>query len=328
MGMGETGRPPESMPGRPLTVRAIIFGGVLVAVVGAASVVALLYFYGGGTDRDRAGLDVVRTAGTVVVGAGGAIALLLAARRQRSTELTLEHQRKVASATERDAVERRITELYTRAVDQLGNDKAPVRLGGLLALERLAQNNLDQRQTIVDVICAYLRMPYTPPGDKPPDEDVSTEAQARYEQRRQELQVRLTAQRLLATHLRRDVRELFWADTALDLIGAHLYEFDLTYCRIKSAQFDGARFSGTANLGGAQFSEVGGSTVRTSAWLGSTTHSLAGWRGSVVRISVRWQGLAALGSVRLRCSMTPNSGILLGLARRSSARWCSTVLSS
>jgi hypothetical protein len=55
----------------------------------------------------------------------------------------------VAKATERDAREQRITELYTRAVDQLGNEKAPVRLGDLHALERLAQNTPEQRQTIV-----------------------------------------------------------------------------------------------------------------------------------------------------------------------------------
>jgi hypothetical protein len=34
-------------------------------------IAALLYFYEGGTDQDRAGLDVVRTAGTLVVGAAG-----------------------------------------------------------------------------------------------------------------------------------------------------------------------------------------------------------------------------------------------------------------
>jgi hypothetical protein len=141
--MGGDRQQPESMPGgRPLTIRAIVLGGVLVGLIGAGAVAALIYFYGGGTDQDRARLDVVRTAGTLVVGTGGAIALLLTARRQRSTELALEHQRRVALVTERDAAEQRITELYTHAVDQLGSDKAPVRLGGLYALERLAQNNL------------------------------------------------------------------------------------------------------------------------------------------------------------------------------------------
>jgi hypothetical protein len=66
-----------------------------------------------------------------------------------------------------DATERRVTELYTKAADQLGSDKAPVRLAGLYALERLAQDSPGQRQTIVNVICAYLQMPYTPPGIAP-----------------------------------------------------------------------------------------------------------------------------------------------------------------
>src|SRR5947209_17800452 len=133
-------RPSE--PGRPLSRWTIFLGGVLGVLVAAAVFLAVLHFYGGGTGRDRAELDVVRTAGTLVVGIGGFIALLLTARRQRYTELTLEHQREVAAATERDAAEQRITELYTRAVDQLGNEKAPVRLGGLHALARPAQENL------------------------------------------------------------------------------------------------------------------------------------------------------------------------------------------
>jgi hypothetical protein len=230
-----------SEPGRPLTIQAIVIGGLLVGFLGAAVVAALLYFYGGGTDRDRAGLDLVRTAGTLVVGTGGAVALLLTARRQRYTELTLEHQREVA-------VEQRITELYTRAIDQLGNDQAPVRLGGLHALERLAQNNPTQQQTIVDVICAYLRMPYTQPDDKPPSEGAPPGAHTRHEHRRQELQVRLTAQRILAAHLRPDRGSEFWPYIDLDLTGAQLYKLNFANCRVRDARFSGAQFSGDAQI--------------------------------------------------------------------------------
>ena len=146
--------------------------------IGAAAFTVLWWRYrGGGAGVE---LDAIRTAGALMAGAGGAIALLLAARRQRSTELTLEHQREVAAATERDAAEQRITELYTRAVDQLVNEKAPVRLGSLHALERLAQDNPAQRQTIVDVLCAYLRMPYTPPRE-PPVQDAAEDLYRRYE---------------------------------------------------------------------------------------------------------------------------------------------------
>ena len=57
-----------------------------------------------------------------------------------------------------------------QAADQLGSDQAPVRLAGLYALERLAHSTVEHRQTMVDVICAYLRMPYTPPEDQPAED--------------------------------------------------------------------------------------------------------------------------------------------------------------
>jgi hypothetical protein len=297
--MGGNARQRPSEPGRPLTIRAIVLGGVFVGLVGAGAVVALLYFYGGGTDRDRVGLDVVRTAGTLVVGAGGAIALLLTARRQRSTELTLEHQRQVAEAAERDAAEQRVTELYTHAVDQLGNDKAPVRLGGLHALERLAQNNPDQRQTIVDVICAYLRMPYTPPEDTPPADDAPAEAHARYENRRQELQVRLTAQRIFAAHLQPDATDAFWDEIDdLDLSEAHLYRLDLSGCHIQKAQFDRAQFSGYAGFNRAQFSGdavFNGAQFSGDAWFGGALFS-----GNAVFGGAQFSGYTVFGGARVR----------------------------
>jgi hypothetical protein len=62
-----------------------------------------------------------------------------------------------------------MTELYGKVANQLGSDKALVRLAGLCALERFAQDNADQRQAMVNIVCAYLRMPYQPgePADEP-----------------------------------------------------------------------------------------------------------------------------------------------------------------
>ena len=118
-----------------------------------------------GTDQANSRLDAVRTGLAAGAGAGAAVGLMLAFRRQH-------HQEIATDLTDLDATERRITELYTKAVEQLGSDKAPVRLGGLYALERLAQDNPAQRQTIVNVICAYLRMPFSPtsPASKPESE--------------------------------------------------------------------------------------------------------------------------------------------------------------
>lgn len=189
-------------------------------------------------------VDVIRTALSVGAGAAGVAALVLAGRRQWSTE--------------HDATERRITELYTKAADQLGSDKAPVRLAGLYALERLGQSNPRLRQTIVNVICAYLRMPYTPPvegtprplGRRPPRPRVEPTTQ---DEARQEREVRLTAQRLLATHLNRVNRSTFWPDIHLDLAGATLIDFALLTCSVRSAMFSNARFTGYAIFIGSRF---------------------------------------------------------------------------
>ena len=49
------------------------------------------------------------------------------------------------------------TTRYTEAVKQLGDDSLAVRLGGIYALERIAQDSARDRQTILDVLCSYLR---------------------------------------------------------------------------------------------------------------------------------------------------------------------------
>jgi len=175
--------------------------------------------------RPAARIEAIRTGLTIGVGTGGGFALLLAARRQWLSERTQIHQ-------EYDARETRVTELYVKAADQLGSDRAPVRLAGLHALERLASTYPRHRQTIVDLICAYLRMPMVTdeevPGGRSPGLPASTPASVTREER----EVRLVAQRILARHLRyadpgpadpsQPGNSLFWRDITVDLSGALL----------------------------------------------------------------------------------------------------------
>ncbi|NJP32369.1 pentapeptide repeat-containing protein [Micromonospora thermarum] len=219
-------------------------------------------------------VDAIRTGLTVVAGTGGGLALLLAARRQWISERAQRHQEAVAAqdqthrervqahaeavadaaqrhqerqaeAAEHDAAERRLTELYTRAVELLGSDNAAVRLGGLHALERLGQDNPGQRPTIVAVLCAYLRMP---PADDP-----------------RETEVRRTAQRVLTRHLRAD-GDQFWPGVSLDLTGARLDGFDATGCTLVDADLTGAVCTGATRLTGA--------TLRGRLSLGATFEEL------------------------------------------------------
>ncbi|MFG2076907.1 pentapeptide repeat-containing protein [Nonomuraea maritima] len=204
-------------------------------------------------------IEVARTALAAAAGVGAAVTLMLAVRRQRHQELATAH-------TTHDATERRVTELYTKAVEQLGNDQAPVRLGGLYALERLAQDTPALRQTIVDVVCAYLRMPYTPLREDRYEKvrvaqrnartGISRSAANSSRDPEEELQVRLTAQRILTDHLRfqaprrrwrqrhADHSARHWPDIHLDLVGATLINLDLSNCRFAEAKFAKATFTG------------------------------------------------------------------------------------
>jgi hypothetical protein len=242
-----------------------------VAVLTAAAVVVLLRFVDAGDPKNQ--IELIKIGLTVGAGTGGVVALILNGRRQW--------------ATEHDATERRLTELYVKAVEQLGSDKAAVRHGGLYALERVAQDNPSQRQTIVDVICAYLRAPYTPPTasrarrlgihrplmtSRSKRQEAITAATSRsasapskphtaaYDEIRQEHEVRLTAQRILARHLRPgDLKrpdDTFWEQIDLDLTGANLTHLNMAHCRVRTVSADEATFTGVASFNHATFTRL------------------------------------------------------------------------
>jgi hypothetical protein len=50
-----------------------------------------------------------------------------------------------------------ITERYTKAIEQLGNNNLDVRLGGIYALERIAVDSKRDHPTVVEVLSAFAR---------------------------------------------------------------------------------------------------------------------------------------------------------------------------
>ncbi|WP_158633098.1 pentapeptide repeat-containing protein [Amycolatopsis sp. WAC 01376] len=263
---------------RPIPGWVIAVGIPMMLLVAIGAVWLML-----GVGMDSTKLDVIRTGGTLGVGLGGVLVLWLAIRRQRSTELdllakyeahelaertaanTLAHQQAVAATTQAHqeqvaadarilAAARRITELYLKAAELLGSDKAPVRLSGLYALERLAQDNETQRQTIVNVLCAYLRMPYE--LTEPPPGHAGSERHEQYRALVQEREVRLTAQRLLGDHLQPDLGTAYWGPLDLDLVGAQLIDFNLNEANIGIAHFGHAIFTGPTTIADTTFTEI------------------------------------------------------------------------
>lgn len=135
-------------------------------------------------------LDVIKTTITVAGFVGAVLVGVYGYRKQRLVE---------GDAHRADAEQ--FSQRYTTAAEQLGHEKAAVRLAGVYAMARLADDWAEERQVCIDVLCAYLRMPFPPPGEQAPDESAPENAHRRYEHGRQELQVRLTVQRILSTHL-------------------------------------------------------------------------------------------------------------------------------
>ncbi|MFJ1550720.1 pentapeptide repeat-containing protein [Streptomyces sp. NPDC088246] len=177
--------------------------------------------------------DLVKLSFGVVAGAGALVALVVAYRRQRVDE----------AGAHREAT-RLHTERFSQAVDKLGSDSPAVRLGGVHALAGLADDAPDDslRQTCIDVLCAYLQLPFTPdPGDDPTHQE-------EHHQYLAFRKVRHTILRLIGDHYRRPRgTHRSWQGCDLDLTGVTIDS---------NLDLRGATFSGgTVSFGGATFSD-------------------------------------------------------------------------
>jgi uncharacterized protein YjbI with pentapeptide repeats len=130
-----------------------------------------------------------------VAGAGALVALVVAYRRQRVAE-------------DRSTV---FNERFATAATQLGDSQPAVRLAGAHAMAGLADDWVENRQTCVDVLCAYLRLPYDPD----PGKHATPVDRAAYRANRE---VRHTIIRLIGRHLRPGASES-WQGYDLDFTG-------------------------------------------------------------------------------------------------------------
>jgi hypothetical protein len=137
---------------------------------------------------------------------------------------------------------RTLNERFATAASQLGSEKpAAVRLAGVYAMAGLADDWPENRQTCVDVLSGYLRMPYKPhSGYKAPEQELLDFRASR--------EVRRAAIRVITAHLK--------AEAAVPRCGLN---FDFTRVAIDGGDFGGARFSGgEVSFDGAEFSSSTG----------------------------------------------------------------------
>lgn len=111
--------------------------------------------------------ELIRIALIVTGGVGGIAALVVALRKQRVAEAT----HLIALKSEIREEQRILSERFVAAARLLGDkDSAAVRLAGVYAVASVADDWLAERQTCIELLCGYLRLPYdlavAPPSEK------------------------------------------------------------------------------------------------------------------------------------------------------------------
>ena len=122
---------------------------VCLAVAGAVAIVLLatwilrVVIHTSAKEADP--IDITKLSFTVAGGVGAAVALVVAYRRQRDVE------------------QGRFVERFGAAAAQLGDHDVAVRIAGVYAMAGVADESTGlRRQQCIDVLCGYLRLPYSP----------------------------------------------------------------------------------------------------------------------------------------------------------------------
>jgi uncharacterized protein YjbI with pentapeptide repeats len=225
---------------------------------------------------------------------------------------------------------RGLNERFATAAEQLGSDKPAVRVAGVYAMAGLADDWEENRQTCVDVLCAYLRMPYEPDPGRDAPESQRLDFQAIRE-------VRHTVIRLVTAHLKNDAA-VSWQGLRLDFTGVVFDGGDFSGAKFSSGivsftnaefsdgtvsfrfaifsggtvSFNGARFcGGTVDFHKAEFS--GGETRLTGAEFSGSTVTFSGARfsGNIIDFNdTRFSG----GTVSFASAQFPAGTVYFGRA--------------
>ena len=224
-------------------------------------------------------------------------------KKQFNEQLEEQQKQFNASAFKERKAERR--ERYTKAVEQLGSQEAPVRMGGVYTLVGLVdewleeesireyEDRLKEGQVIINNLCAYIRSPFTlashydelrqdTPGAEGVYQDKVQEFYADKATLDSEADVRLGIIKEIHDRLRGPKEETpgTWSDFEYDFSGSmFFYPVDISYSYyLKSVTFSGSTYQDWTNFsssiyeGNADFSS---STYE--GWANFSRSTYEGW---------------------------------------------------
>jgi Pentapeptide repeats (8 copies) len=202
----------------------------------------------------------------------------------------LTEDRRQATATQKQALaaqeltrQGQASQRFTRAVDQLGSDRADARLGGVYGLEQIARQAPDNRLPVTEVLVAFLHRQVPRTEDKPPPEPDDYNVRD-LNDRAPDAQAALTVLARRETtpfDPRLDLRslDLHWAE----LVGADLNEAFLIRTVLVRADLRGADLVGAnlraADLRGAVLvgANLRGAELAATDLSGATADVRTGW---------------------------------------------------
>ena len=222
-------------------------------------------------------------------------------------------------------------ERYTKAVEQLGDEKAPIRMGGVYTLVGLVdewledesiekyEDRLKEGQVIINNLCAYIRSPFTLASHyDEPSQDTPT-SEGTYKDREQEFyaekaildseaDVRLGIIKEIHNRLQGTEEILWgtWSSFEYNFSGStFFYPVDLSGSYyLKSVNFNGSTYQNTADFSGSTYQNTasfGGSTYQR--WANFSDSIYQGWisfgesiyQGSTYFVGSVYQGLTSFG---------------------------------
>ena len=215
---------------------------------------------------------------SILLATGGLLAILTLGETRRKNDIDKRKNKQEKKKNDKDyrrqvRAERR--ERYTKAVEQLGDEKAPVRMGGVYTLVGLVdewledesiekyEDRLKEGQVIINNLCAYIRSPFTLASHYDElDEDIPT-SDGIYKDNQQEFyadkatlkseaDVRLSIIKEIHDRLQGSSKNTpgAWSDFEYDFSGStFFYPIDLTNSYYaKPINFSGSTYEGEANF--------------------------------------------------------------------------------
>ena len=223
-------------------------------------------------------------------------------------------------------------ERYTKAVEQLGDEKAPIRMGGVYTLVGLVdewledesiekyEDRLKEGQVIINNLCAYIRSPFTLASHY--DELSNPTPKGIYKDKKEkfyadkatldsETDVRLSIIKEIHDRIQGPEENTpgAWSDFEYDFSGStFFYPIDLTNSYYaKPINFSGSTYKGRADFSGSTYKgEAGfsGSTYKDVAnFSGSTYQGGAGFSGSTYKDVANFSGSTYQGEANFSGSI-------------------------